>query len=202
MAPPQDDSAVQGGRPKPTAQGFMQQGTGRINMKWLKKWSYLAMLLGMGLIYLTCVDGWQVYAEPLREAKLRYDNWYKNAYPADGSAMEGEGTAPGSGSGNAASDGALEGPDAASAPGGDSGGDPTDRGRPPAAGMRPCLPLADRTGKTAPGVRRESLGAFRKEMYPGSLERDSSERLTGNRRRLPRGMGGNRRPPRPGKQST
>ena len=57
MAPPKDDSAVQGGRPMPTAQGFMQQGTGRINMKWLKKWSYLAMLLGMGLIYLTCVDG-------------------------------------------------------------------------------------------------------------------------------------------------
>ena len=45
MVAPKDDSAVQGGRPMQTAQGFMQQGTGRIDMKWLKKWSYLAMLL-------------------------------------------------------------------------------------------------------------------------------------------------------------
>ena len=84
---------------------------------------------------------------------------------------------------------------------------PTDRGRLLAAGMRPCLPLADRTGKTAPGVRRESMspespGAFRKEMPPGSRERDRPERLTGNRRNLPRKMGGNRRPPGPGRRPT
>lgn len=42
-------------------------------MKWLKKWSYLAMLLGMGIIYLVFVDYWKVYAEPL--AQIR--GWYE-----------------------------------------------------------------------------------------------------------------------------
>ncbi len=153
MVAPKDDSAVQGGRPMQTAQGFMQQGTGRIDMKWLKKWSYLAMLLGMGLIYLTCVDGWQVYAEPLREAKLRYDNWYKDAYPADGSAMEGEGTAPGSGSGNAASDGALEGSDAASAPSGDHRGDgeADGQGTPSGSGNEALPPTGGQDGENGSG---------------------------------------------------
>lgn len=34
-------------------------------MKWLKKWAYLGLLAGMGLVYMTFMDGWQVYAEPL-----------------------------------------------------------------------------------------------------------------------------------------
>lgn len=34
-------------------------------MKWLKKWAYLGLLAGMGLVYMTLMDGWQVYAEPL-----------------------------------------------------------------------------------------------------------------------------------------
>ena len=42
-------------------------------MKWLKKWSYLVLLLGMGMIYLTCVDGWKVYAKPLEQAR----EWYE-----------------------------------------------------------------------------------------------------------------------------
>lgn len=34
-------------------------------MKWLKKWTYLVLLAGMGLMYMTLMDGWRVYAEPL-----------------------------------------------------------------------------------------------------------------------------------------
>lgn len=36
-------------------------------MKWLKKWAYLGLLAGMGLVYMTLMDGWQVYAEPLEK---------------------------------------------------------------------------------------------------------------------------------------
>ncbi len=43
-------------------------------MKWLKKWFYLLMLIGTGTIYLTCVDKWQVYAEPLAKIK----GWYRD----------------------------------------------------------------------------------------------------------------------------
>ena len=118
-----------------------------MDMKWLKKWAYLAMLLGMGLAYLACVDNWQVYAEPLRAAKSWYDGQkQKNAQPADGSAVEGSGqegaASPGSGSGNAASGGDADGSDAASAPGaegeGDVPGTPSGSGNealPPAGGQ-------------------------------------------------------------------
>lgn len=41
-------------------------------VKGLKKWSYLLLWAGMGIVYLTCVDKWQVYAEPLTQVK----NWY------------------------------------------------------------------------------------------------------------------------------
>ena len=41
-------------------------------MKWVKKWSYLLVLMGMGIVYLACVDKWQVYAEPLAQVK----DWY------------------------------------------------------------------------------------------------------------------------------
>lgn len=34
-------------------------------MKWLKKWTYLGLLTIMGLVYMTLMDGWQVYAEPI-----------------------------------------------------------------------------------------------------------------------------------------
>lgn len=36
-----------------------------MDVKWLRKWSYLALLTAVGLAYLTLMDGWQVYAEPL-----------------------------------------------------------------------------------------------------------------------------------------
>ncbi len=59
-------------------------------MKWLKKWSYLLLVVGMGILYLTQVDKWQVYAEPLKEAK----NWIENQVQqggllANGTAIEG-----------------------------------------------------------------------------------------------------------------
>lgn len=38
-------------------------------MKWMKKWAYLLLLAGMGAVYLSVVDGWQVYAEPLDRVK-------------------------------------------------------------------------------------------------------------------------------------
>lgn len=36
-----------------------------MDVKWLRKWSYLALLTAVGLAYLSLTDGWQVYAEPL-----------------------------------------------------------------------------------------------------------------------------------------
>lgn len=39
-------------------------------MKWLKKWSFLILLTGVGLIYLSAVDHWQVYAESFDRTKL------------------------------------------------------------------------------------------------------------------------------------
>lgn len=125
-------------------------------MKWLKKWFYLILLLGMGTVYLTCVDKWQVYAKPIQKAMSWYESQRQgDALLADGSALEGdeedggpgaadgqdavgepEGTASaGSGSGNAASDKAD--PDGGSAPG-TEGGSPSGSGngaQPPAEGQ-------------------------------------------------------------------
>ena len=38
-------------------------------MKWLKKWGFLLLLAGSGFLYLSFVDRWQVYAEPLAHAE-------------------------------------------------------------------------------------------------------------------------------------
>ena len=43
-----------------------------IGLKWLKKWSYILILIGTGVIYLSCVDHWQVYAKPMTLAKDVY----------------------------------------------------------------------------------------------------------------------------------
>lgn len=43
-----------------------------MELKWLKKWAYMLLLLGMGAVYLSCVDKWQVYAEPIAWAKGLY----------------------------------------------------------------------------------------------------------------------------------
>lgn len=38
-------------------------------MKWIKKWSFLILLFGVGLIYLAAVDRWQTYAETYGRVK-------------------------------------------------------------------------------------------------------------------------------------
>lgn len=41
-------------------------------MKWLKKWSYLILFLAAGFCYLTLIDKWQVYANPLGQLRSSY----------------------------------------------------------------------------------------------------------------------------------
>lgn len=43
-------------------------------MKRAGKWTFLLLFVGMGLIYLACVDQWQVYAKPLAQAKKWYED--------------------------------------------------------------------------------------------------------------------------------
>ncbi len=43
-------------------------------MKRARKRTFLLLFLGMGLIYLSCVDHWQVYAKPLAQAKKWYED--------------------------------------------------------------------------------------------------------------------------------
>ena len=45
-----------------------------ITLKWLKKWSYMFLWVAAGVIYLSVIDNWQVYAEP-GELVI---NWYEN----------------------------------------------------------------------------------------------------------------------------
>lgn len=49
-------------------------------MKWLYKGSYLLMLIGFGVIYLTCVDRWHIYGESLAKA----EEWYYASRPEKG----------------------------------------------------------------------------------------------------------------------
>nr|WP_300837062.1 GDSL-type esterase/lipase family protein [uncultured Acetatifactor sp.] len=61
-------------------------------MKWIKKWSYLILLAGMGIIYFGCVDKGQVYAKTFQEVKSWVDSRaWGGALFADGSASEGDG---------------------------------------------------------------------------------------------------------------
>lgn len=46
-------------------------------MKWLRNKSFLILLTGLGLLYLSFVDHWQVYAEPLAQLK---DRCLRNLY--------------------------------------------------------------------------------------------------------------------------
>lgn len=43
-------------------------------MKWLKKWAYFLLFIGSGIIYLACVDHWQVYAGPIGQVQ----EWYES----------------------------------------------------------------------------------------------------------------------------
>lgn len=101
-------------------------------MKWLKKWSYLLILMGMGFIYLSCVDKWQVYAEPIARAKAIYSELSGSVLPSadsqtgEGGGIEngtvgvsgGDGIEDGSGGGVSGGDGA-EGETGEGAVGGD-----------------------------------------------------------------------------------
>lgn len=44
-------------------------------MKWLKKWAYILLFLGTGLVYFACVDHWQVYAESVNRLKSWYEGF-------------------------------------------------------------------------------------------------------------------------------
>lgn len=64
----------------------------------MKKWSYLLILIGTGVIYLSCVDHWQVYAEPVALAKDVYAGLSGNReLPVGENGVEG---APGNGQGS------------------------------------------------------------------------------------------------------
>ena len=66
-------------------------------MKWIKKWSYILLLLGTGAVYLSCVDNWQVYAKPFAQVK----KWYVDMRVGDLSGPdEEEGQTNGGGSSN------------------------------------------------------------------------------------------------------
>lgn len=85
-------------------------------MKWLKKWSYLLLLLGTGLVYLSCVDHWQTYAEPIARVKELYSG-------ITGSALSAEEEPAGPGTGGIVSEVVSGGDHAGGVSGGDSAGD-------------------------------------------------------------------------------
>lgn len=43
-------------------------------VKWWKKWRYMIFWVAAGIIYLSVVDDWQVYAKPVEQVK----SWYEN----------------------------------------------------------------------------------------------------------------------------
>lgn len=71
-------------------------------MNWLKKWSYIILLAGTGIVYLTCVDHWQVYGQSLQQVKAWYEELKTASLTEGGSAADGENAI-------AAADGPAEG---------------------------------------------------------------------------------------------
>lgn len=68
-----------------------------MRMKWLKKWRYLSCLIGVGMFYLARVDRWQIYAEPLREARSWCAAvWSGGAAATSGAGQESEAASAGS----------------------------------------------------------------------------------------------------------
>lgn len=55
-------------------------------MKWLKKWYYLLLFLCTGIVYLSCVDRWQVYAGPAEAVR----GWYDTLAAKDRGEISGE----------------------------------------------------------------------------------------------------------------
>ncbi len=45
-----------------------------ITVKWWKKWKFMIFWVAAGIIYLSEVDGWQVYAKPIEQVK----SWYES----------------------------------------------------------------------------------------------------------------------------
>ena len=46
-----------------------------ITVKWWKKWKFMIFWVAAGIIYLSEVDGWQVYAKPIEQVKSWYDGF-------------------------------------------------------------------------------------------------------------------------------
>lgn len=69
--------------------GEFRQNSGRcgINVKWLKKWSFLILLVGVGVVYLSEVDHWQVYAESLDQTKVFWQKIFYGEQVLSGSVV-------------------------------------------------------------------------------------------------------------------
>lgn len=52
-----------------------------ITLKWLKRWSYMFLWVAAGVIYLSVIDNWQVYAEPGEQVINWYENIVQNMNP-------------------------------------------------------------------------------------------------------------------------
>ena len=77
-----------------------------MNVKWWKKWSFLILLVGVGVVYLSEVDHWQVYAESLDQTKIFWQKIFYGEQAFSGNVVE-------SPEGNTSLDGALPGGTAA-----------------------------------------------------------------------------------------
>lgn len=85
-------------------------------MKWWKKWSFLILLVGVGAVYLSEVDHWQVYAESLDQTKIFWQRIFYGEQVFSGNVVE-------SPEGDTSLDGALPDGMAAADDGNDNGQD-------------------------------------------------------------------------------
>ena len=88
-------------------------------MKWIKNRLYLFVFLGMGIVYLSCVDKWQVYATPLEQIR----SWIRGAdlSPENGSESFGGEDGPSQSENQEDSSSSAEDPSPAENPGDGSG---------------------------------------------------------------------------------
>ena len=54
-----------------------------ITVKWWKKWKFMIFWVAAGIIYLSEVDGWQVYAKPIEQVKSWYESIKQDFRQAD-----------------------------------------------------------------------------------------------------------------------
>lgn len=76
-----------------------------IIVKWMKKWSFLILLTGVGLVYLSAVDHWQVYAESFDRTKMFCQRMLYGVSAFPGNVVESSGG--GAASGNLADGGGV-----------------------------------------------------------------------------------------------